>query len=356
MSRWRLLSSSADPLRRWVVVGAVTLVSITLALFVGPATGDRGVVVVYTALDEAFSRPIFEQFSRNTGIIVRAKYDTESTKSVGLTQAILAERARPRCDVFWNNEIVNTLRLEQAGLLEEYASQRAGDFPEQYRSAESLWHGFAARARVLVVNTELVSDTDRPSSITDLADPQWRGKVGIAKPLSGTTASHAACLFVAWGQTRAERFFLDVRKNARILGGNKQVAQAVARGELAFGLTDTDDAIIEQENGWPVAIVIPDQAEDQLGTLLIPNTVSIIRGAPHLESARVLVDYLLSPEVEKQLATGPSAQIPLGRSVNQSSRIGLAPTTRSMQVDFQAAAAEWETTARFLRRVFTSAD
>ena len=68
-------------------------------------------VVVYTALDEQFSRPIFEQFTAETGIRVLAKYDTESTKSVGLTQALLAERARPRCDVFWNNEIVNTLRL-----------------------------------------------------------------------------------------------------------------------------------------------------------------------------------------------------------------------------------------------------
>ena len=60
------------------------------------------------------------------------------------------------------------------------------------------------------------------------------------------------------------------------MSGNKQVAQAVAGGKLAFGLTDTDDAMIEIENGMPVAIVYPDQGEGQMGTLFIPNTL-----APH---------------------------------------------------------------------------
>ncbi|HEY4232689.1 MAG TPA: iron transporter, partial [Lacipirellulaceae bacterium] len=73
-------------------------------------------VIVYTALDEEFSQPIFEEFTKATGIVVRPKYDTESTKTVGLTQAILAERERPRCDLFWNNEILNTLRLDREGL------------------------------------------------------------------------------------------------------------------------------------------------------------------------------------------------------------------------------------------------
>ncbi|MEM8866586.1 MAG: hypothetical protein AAGF31_13675, partial [Planctomycetota bacterium] len=61
-------------------------------------------VVVYTALDEEFSKPIFDAFTRQTGIEVRARFDTESTKTVGLAEAIRAERDRPRCDLFWNNE------------------------------------------------------------------------------------------------------------------------------------------------------------------------------------------------------------------------------------------------------------
>src|SRR4051794_16745266 len=74
-------------------------------------------VVVYTALDQEFSKPIFATFTEKTGIPVRAKYDAESTKTVGLAETIIQERARPRCDLFWNNEILNTFRLERAGLL-----------------------------------------------------------------------------------------------------------------------------------------------------------------------------------------------------------------------------------------------
>ncbi len=313
-------------------------------------------VVVYTALDEDFSRPLFDRFTQETGIGVLCKFDTESTKTVGLTQAILAEKARPRCDVFWNNEIVNTLRLERAGLLRPYDPPGAESFPAQFRSPKSTWHGFAARARVLVVNTELVPRDQWPTSLSDLIDPKWQGKVGIAKPLAGTTATHAACLFAVWGDDRAKQFFHALKSGAQILSGNKQVARAVGTGQLAFGLTDTDDAIIEKESGRPVAIVYPDQAEGELGTLFIPNTISIIAGSAHPAAAQRLVDFLLSPQVEKQLAEGPSAQIPLNREVDIPLRVQSPKTIHAMRVDFQAAATKWDTAAAFLRAEFATAD
>ncbi|MBN2023620.1 MAG: extracellular solute-binding protein [Pirellulales bacterium] len=311
-------------------------------------------VVVYTALDSEFSQPIFDDYQTETGAIVRPKFDTESTKTVGLTEAILAERDRPRCDLFWNNEILNTLRLARQGLLDAYHPPIAEQYPAEFRSPTGLWHGFAARARVLVINTDLVPQANRPGSILDLADPKWRGRAAIAKPLFGTTASHAACLFAAWGDDRAKDFFRQLKQNnVRILSGNKQVALAVAAGQVAFGLTDTDDAIIEQGKGMPVAIVYPDQAEGQLGTLFIPNTLAIVRGGPNPEAARRLVDYLLSPEVEARLAAGPSAQIPLNPAVPPDPRTQTPRTVRPMQVDFESAAEKWDTAAAFLRDEFT---
>ena len=310
-------------------------------------------VIVYTALDSEFSEPVFADFTAESGIAVRAKFDTESTKTVGLAEAILAESSRPRCDVFWNNEILNTLRLARRGLLDVYHPPVAEKYPPAARSAQGIWHGFAARARVLVVNTELIAPDRRPSSILDLADPKWRGQTAIAKPLFGTTATHAACLFAAWGEPRAKEFFKQLKANeVQILSGNKQVALSVAAGRFAFGLTDTDDAIIELEKGLPVAIVYPDQGEDGLGTLFIPNTLAIIKGGPHGESARRLVDYLLSAEVEARLASGPSAQIPLNRDVNVKLRVQSPRTVKPMQVDFDAAAEKWDTAAKFLRDEF----
>jgi iron(III) transport system substrate-binding protein len=311
-------------------------------------------VVVYTALDSEFSQPILRQFQDQTGIVALAKFDTESTKTVGLTEAILAERGRPRCDVFWNNEILHTLRLDDLGLLDSYRPQLAAEYPAMDRSADGTWHGFAARARVLIVNTALVSEPDRPTSINDLVSPQWKDRVGIAKPLFGTTATHAACLFSVWGDEKAKQFFTHLKENARVMSGNKQVAVAVAAGQLAFGLTDTDDAIGELEKGMPVAIVYPDQQPDGLGTLFIPNTLSILKGCPHPTEARKLVDYLLTPRIEEQLANSESAQIPLHPQAKGSPRVQSPATIRAMQVDFSAAARCWKEIAGFLRDEFTA--
>jgi iron(III) transport system substrate-binding protein len=176
----------------------------------------------------------------------------------------------------------------------------------------------------------------------------------MAKPLFGTTATQAACLFAVWGDRRAKEFFRAVKRNeVEILSGNKQVALAVAAGRLALGLTDTDDALIEVEKGMPVAIVYPDQGADELGTLLIPNTLAIVRGCPHPAAARRLVDFLLSPEVEAHLAAGQSAQIPLYPGTSAPARLKMPRTFKTMQVDFTAAAEKWDATAQFLRDEFT---
>ena len=338
------------------LIGSVGLLAILL-LLAWPAVqpGNRE-LIVYTALDEEFSRPVFEEFTRQTGIEVLGKFDTESTKTVGLTQAILAERERPRCDVFWNNEIVNTLRLEEAGLLTSYPTVASATYPEQFRSGIATWHGFAARARVLVVNTDLVAEDERPTSIMDLLDSKWQGRVGFAKPLAGTTATHAACLFSVWGEEKAREYFNELKANARVMAGNKQVAQAVANGELAFGLTDTDDAIIELEALRPVAIVFPDQGEEQLGTLFIPNTVAIIKDSDSGPESKALVDFLLSRKVEEMLAKGPSAQIPLNAEVKMRSRVEPEAPLKTMKIDFLEATEQWDAAATFLRDLFATAD
>ena len=333
---------------RSIIVCTVTLV------LAGCWTSSQNELVVYTALDREFSEPVLTEFTKESGIRVLPKFDGESTKTVGLTQAIIAEASRPRCDVFWNNEILNTLRLRDRGLLEAYHSPAAEGYPELFRAADGTWHGFAARARVLIVNTELVPKGERPSSIQDLADPKWKGKVGFAKPLFGTTATHGACLFAVWGEDQAKDYFRRLKANeAQVHSGNKQVALAVAAGKMAFGLTDTDDAIIEIENGRPVEIVYPDREADQLGTLFIPNTVAIIKGCPHPEAAKKLVDYVLSPEVEEKLALCPSAQIPLNPKVKLKPRVETPQTVKAMQVDFSAAAKQWDAAAKFLRDEFT---
>lgn len=319
-------------------------------------------VVVYTALDEEFSKPIFAAFTRQTGIEVRAQYDTEATKTVGLANAIIAEGERPRADLFWNNEALHTLRLKDAGLLRPQPLDATKDYPAEYRSDDFTWHGFAARARVIIVNTNRLAEARWPDSVEDLTDAQWRDQVGIAKPLFGTTATHAACLYNTWGAERTEKFFKAVKRNCRVLSGNKRVAQEVASGKLIWGLTDTDDAMVEiEQNKAPVAIIYPDQPEEgsdaeAIGTLFIPNTLGLIKDSPNPVAGHALAEFLLTPVVECRLVDGPSAQIPLNRHSNSHPRVKTPKEIKPMPVDWDTVAAGWDQASKFLAEEFAAAN
>ena len=263
-------------------------------------------VVVYSSLDREFSEPILKAYGQNSGVRVLPKFDVESTKTVGLTNLIIAEAERPRCDLFWNNEILNTLRLKEKGLLAPFRPSHAGDLPETFKAKDGTWYGFAARARILIVNTKLVAEADRPKGIKDLLDPKWKGKIGIAKPLFGTTATHAACLFAAWGDEKAKGFFHDLKANGvQILSGNKQVALAAGSGEIAIGLTDTDDAMGEIDAGSPVSIIYPDREPGGSGHTVHPEHAGHHQGLAPSERGASPGRHLLSPEVEAALARGP---------------------------------------------------
>ena len=314
-------------------------------------------VVVYCALDREFSQPILEDVEKELGVRVLSKFDQESNKTVGLVTGIIQNKDRPQCDVFWNNEIMHTLRLEKLGMLEVYRSPRADHLPQQFISSSNQWHGLAARARVLIVNTDLLPDPQqRPTSIYDLADPKWKGRCAMARPLFGTTATHAAVLLSELGEQQGINLLKQIAGNAAIEGGNKQVAIKVARGQYAFGITDTDDAIIELENANPVAIVFPDQGADQMGAMLIPNTLAIIKNGPNPERAKSLVGRLLESDVESRLAAGASAQIPVNKTVKAKSRVekglGEDGVLKVMKADFGAAADVWENSADKLVELF----
>jgi iron(III) transport system substrate-binding protein len=185
-----------------------------LVLLTGCGQRDpKQVVVVYTALDQIFSEKVLGAFEQETGIDVKPVYDTEATKTVGLVNRILAEKDNPQCDVFWNNEVVRTVMLKRRGVLQTYASPSAADIPAEFKDAEGYWHGFAARARILVCNTSELTDAERPSSIEELTEARWRGKITLANPVFGTTATHAAALFASWGDEKAKAYYRALKAN-----------------------------------------------------------------------------------------------------------------------------------------------
>ncbi len=311
-------------------------------------------VVVFSALDREFSQNEFDQFSKATAIRVLPKYDTESTKTVGLANQILQQGEGSQCDVFWNNEILHTLRLQKAGLLQTVEISEAQFFSPTFRSPDQQWFGLAARARVFIVNTDLLTDSSQyPSSINALTDPHWAGKACIAKPLFGTTATHFAVLYQIWGKDQFQTFVSQLPTNhVAVVSGNRQVAADVAAGKYAFGLTDTDDYNLEAEAGSPVAMVFPDQDPKLMGTLLIPNTVAVIKGTKNRENAIKLIQYALSGTVETSLATGPSAQFPLDTRLKIRSKLEVQPTPRYLNVDWNRTVEAWQESSKLLKALY----
>jgi len=322
--------------------------SLGIALGVAACGGGAPEVVVYTSVDEVVSEPVLRGFEARSGIAVRAVYDTEETKSTGVLNRLVAEGGHPQADVFWSGDPVRPFVLIGRGLVEPYASPNARDIPEAFRAADGSWTGFAARVRVLLVNRERVAPADRPTSIRDLADPRWKGQAAIANPLFGTTTMHVAALFTAWSEAPARAFMDALRANGvRIASSNGEVKRLVAAGEVAFGLTDTDDAHEALGEGAPVEVVFPDQ--DGIGALVMPTAVVLLRGGPDPHAGRELIDYLVSAEVEARLAE-TAAHLPLRAGVPTPPGVGRASEIRSMQVDYADVARQMEGLQPWLRQ------
>jgi iron(III) transport system substrate-binding protein len=321
-------------------------------------------VVVYCAQDQEFAEGVFADFTRDTGLAVAPKYDTEANKSVSLAAELEREVSRPRCDVHWNNEPVGTVRLARKGVYERYDSPNAAPFPHWIKAQNDAgtWHAFACRARVLIANTQLVPEADRPRGLFDLLHPRFKDRLAMAKPAFGTTASHAAFLFDALGgPDAAKEFFTNLKANGvQIVAGNKQVATGVSEGRFAVGLTDTDDALTEVKACKPVAVVFPDWEANPrhpaLRTLFLPNTVAVVKGGPNPDGARKLVDYLLRPETEQRLIESGASQFPLNPAAAAKPLDG--PFTprdvKPTEVDFARVADRWEDSQRFLAELFGS--
>jgi iron(III) transport system substrate-binding protein len=349
----------------WRRLALVLVTCATLATLTGcPRSAPQ--VVLYCSQDREFADTILDAFRQLTGLGVAPKFDSEAAKSVALYEEIVADRNRPRCDVFWNNEILNTIRLQRQGLLEPYDSPSAIPYPGQWKAKDHTWHAFAGRARVLIVNTRLVKEKDRPRSLLDLTHERWRGRVVMAKPNHGTSATQAACLFEVLGKDEAQQFYRGLKANeVRIAPGNKDVAVWVGEGrtklgqEVAVGITDTDDALAEARAGRDVAIIFPDSKagpHPRMGTLVLPNTVAIIKGCPNLAGAKRLVDYLLSADVEAKLAEGDSGQLPLSLAVEAKLPPELEGlrTVLAMAVDWERAADLQGEAQAFLTKEFAA--
>lgn len=330
----------------------LTIVSaVCLSAFTACAPPEEpDTLVVYTSVDQAVSEPVLAKFEADTGIKVQAVYDS----GTGLAYRLIAEKGSPQADVFWNAEFAQTFALQAEGVLANYRSPNASDIPSQYVDPRGYWTAFGGRARVFLVNTAHLAPENYPNSFfnmfNDLYPPE---KIGIASPLQGSTAAHAAALYAAMGAEEARSIFQALAdRGIQVMEDNSVVRDMVVDGELIIGLMDSDAACEVVKQGAPVEIIVPDQREDQIGTLIIPSTVALIAGAPHPTAAQNFIDYLLSIETEKALVASGWVQVP-SRPVDGSSACIDNAGIRGMPVSLAEIYSQYDLAEQEMATIFT---
>ncbi len=262
------------------------VVGLMVAILFLTGCGEKKEVTVYTSVDQVHSEPIIKAFEEKTGIIVKPVYDIEASKTVGLANRLVEEKDRPVADVFWNGEVSQTMRLVDLGVVKE------DSFVE-----------FGGRGRVILYNPEEIEEGDLPKTTEDLALPKY-GKDGIAwamaYPMFGTSSTQAAALYALWGPEKALEYYETLNENGvTLVDGNSVVKDFVVAGKVPFGLTDTDDAEEGMSDNDTLDIFFLDQ--EGMGAFVIPNTVTIVEGAPHPEEAQQFIDYLLTDEAQEAM-------------------------------------------------------
>ncbi len=347
---------------RFVIALAVVLVAL-VSLAIVASGDDRPEVVLYVSADDYVAREIVNAFEDAHDLRVRMVGDLEAQKTTGLAQRLLREADRPQADVFWSSEVFAMIQLAQDGVLAPHDSPAVADWPASLRGRDGLWHGFAARARVIVYAPDRVPADVRPMRWLDLTHQRWRGRLVMADPRYGTTRGHMGAMKVYWDRAAMPGFFeayvakLADNEVRMLPSGNAGVVEAVARGEADLGMTDTDDVWAAQANGLDVALIYPthDLEPDRpgAGTLLIPNSVARVKGGPNPDAAAILIDFLLSAEVERRLAETDSHNVPTRPEV--AAAYPQYAVDNPLDVDFARVAAVMDEAVAFTVRTLTGA-
>ena len=346
-------------MNRLRLVDCLTLL-FACAISLGCSVQYEKQVVVHCDAKQTYAGPVLasfaRQFPKNEFQVVRRSLFPGDRGEFFLTgQNSLSDKFEG--DVVWDSDLLRTLKLQRDGLLLPRTWAIPGNWPSSYYANDGAWVAFAARARVLIVNDRASESTDIPKSVFNLGMPQWKDRCGIASLSCPSVRVHLAIIASSSESIRIdtdksqdiayENQTLDFDKwidslihNVHIYETEEQLVSAVASGEVHWGVVDSDLAIVMRDQNPSIKIVFPDQGEDGFGTVLIPDTVSVLAAAKNPRVAGRLADFLVSDDVEARLTMSDSATIPLNPDPKELSRLlkGLDVKWADFKVDNLAAA------------------
>jgi len=259
-------------------------------------------LIIYSGRAERLIKPVLDAFTAKTGIQV----ELLSSGTTELLNRLKAEGDRTPADIFITNDAGSLELARTAGLLRPLNMREIDRaIPQQYRAPDNSWVGLSGRFWIIVYNTTQVKP-DQLRSLLDLADPKWKDKIAIPNSGSEYLQAGVSVIRATYGDERTKQFLVGLRDN----GGNQvyqkssQIVEAVAKGQVAIGIVNHYYVYrhLAMQPGAPIAVFMPDQQEGGMGSIMNVAGIGVIKQTKHLESAKLLVEFLVAQAGQKLFA------------------------------------------------------
>jgi iron(III) transport system substrate-binding protein len=195
-----------------------------------PTSGEQS-ITVYSGRAEDLVADLLDQFTTETGIAVEVRY----ADSAALAAQILEEGSNVQADVFFSQDAGALGAVSEAGAFKNLNPDITALVEDQYKSKDNTWVGVSGRSRVLSYNPAKVSEAELPTSVFDLADSKWQGKIGVA-PTNASFQSAVTAMRVLEGEQKTIEWLAAIKKNAVLYEKNSQILEAIETGEISAGL------------------------------------------------------------------------------------------------------------------------
>ena len=264
------------------------------------ASGSAEALVVYSGRSESLVGPLLEQFTEDTGIATEVRYGD----SAELAAQLVEEGDQSPADVFWSQDAGALGAVSSAGLLGPIPANALSQVPPQYAAEDGTWVGVTGRSRVIAYDSEQVPEAEVPTSVFDLTDPKWAGKVGIA-PTNASFQSFVTAMRLTEGDDATQAWLQGLVDNdVQTYEKNGLILDAVNSGQISLGLINHyywfEKAAEVGEDAMRAQIAF--SAPGDPGALVNVAGVGILTTGAG-EQADEFVTYLLTPDAQNYFAT-----------------------------------------------------
>jgi iron(III) transport system substrate-binding protein len=303
------------------------------------AAAGAETLVIYSGRGEQFTKPIIEAFQQKTGIAVQ--YQTAD--SAALLAKLREEGEKTPADVFITNYAGVLEQARQDGLLRPFNSPLLQQISSEYRAPDNSWVALSARTRVVVYNTNLINPKEL-TSLLDLADPKWKGKVATVSSANASFIGGISAMYSLLGAEKTEHFLRSLKENTAglVFPGHTPIVSAVASGQVPLGYVNHYYYYRHKAKDptAPIDILYLDQGKEGMGAAFTITGAAILKHAKHGQAAQQFLDFLLSAEGQKIFADVNyeypiNPEVPTNPAVKKRSEIQLAPVNLTVDVDNQ---------------------